>query len=197
MTSVSKGAEPGSARVFVGLKIAEIVANDLAELAAKLMGPRGRLVALADIHLTLVAPWQEASVDQAAQKLKAVACAFSPFSLKFEHLGYGPIPRRPSFLWVDCAATVETAALRDALMRTFGQTDARPFRPHVTLARLGEAQWTFAGRHPIDIDLSLAQCVRTIELFKSPLPGENGYRILASAGLGGDERDTSSSAEHG
>ncbi len=197
MIPVLEGAEPGSARVFVGLKIAEIVANDLTKLAAKFVGPRGRLVAPTDIHLTLVPPWQVASVDQAAEKLRTVACGFAPFSLRFEHLGYRPIPRRPSFLWVDCAATVEIAALRGALMRAFSQIDARPFRPHVTLARLGEAQWKFARRHPIDIDLSLAQCVRTIELFKSALPGESGYQILASARLEGDELGTSSSAEPG
>ncbi len=197
MTPVTEGDQPRAVRVFVGLKVAENVANNLADLAAKLIGPHGRLVAPADIHLTLVAPWQEASVDQAAEKLRAVACGFSPFLLKFQHLGYGPIPGRPSLLWADCAATVEITALRDALMRAFGQTDARPFRPHITLAHLRDAQWTFARKHPIDIDLPFAQCVRTIELFKSALPREGGYQILTSAGLERAELDASSSAEPG
>jgi len=69
------------------------------------------------------------------------------------------------------------------------------FRPHTTLARLREAQWTFSCKHPIDIDLALVQCVRTIELFKSALPGDTGYQILASAGLQGAERGVSSSAD--
>jgi 2'-5' RNA ligase len=73
--------------------------------------------------------------------------------------------------------------LRDALMRTLGQTEARPFRAHVTLARLREAQWTFARRHPIDIDLSLVQCIRTVELFKSPSAGTTGYQVIASTDL--------------
>ena len=176
-------AEAGLARIFVGLKVAANIANDLAELVAKLMGSRGRLIAPADIHLTFVAPWREASIDQATEKLRRAACGFSPFPLKFEHVSYGPTRRRPSFLWVNCTPTTDLTRLRDALMSTFGRTDARPFRPHITLARILEADWAFARRHPIDIDLSSVQCVRTIELFKSPAPGEKGYQVLASIEL--------------
>jgi 2'-5' RNA ligase len=191
------GSETTTARIFVGLKVAANIANDLAELAARLMRSRGRLVSPGDIHLTLVAPWQEASVEKAAETLKSAARGFSPFSLKFEHLGYGPSPGRPSLLWVDCAATHEVTSLRDTLMRTFGQTDARPFRPHITLARIPEANWGFARRHPIDIDLSFVQYVRTVELIKSPLPGAKGYQVLASAELEGAEREPWSACELG
>ena len=110
---------------------------------------------------------------------------FAPFSLKFHHIGYGPQARRPSLLWVDCAATDEFAALRNSLMQAFGQEDSRPFRPHVTLARIRDGERSAARRHPIDKDLDLVQMVRTIELFQSPPPGATGYRSWPQSSCAG------------
>jgi RNA 2',3'-cyclic 3'-phosphodiesterase len=106
-----------TARIFVGLKINSDVADQLAALAGELRGTFARLVAVSDIHMTLVPPWQEVSPDEAVGRLRQVAGMFTPFSLKFLHLGYGPHPRRPNLLWVDCAATDEVAALRNSLSK--------------------------------------------------------------------------------
>jgi 2'-5' RNA ligase len=188
MTTIHEGAAARPARIFIGLKVTLTIANELARLAAGLLGSRAKLVAPADIHLTLVAPWQEPTIDQAIERMRSVTGRCAPFSLKLDHLGYGPNRRRPGLLWVDCAATVDLIRLRDALMSAFGQTDSRPFRPHITLARIPEAEWAFARRHPIDLELSLAQGVQTVELFKSPPPDAKGYQVLASTELGSQER---------
>ena len=172
-------------RIFIGLKINPEIADQLASLAATLKETPARRVAAPDIHLTLVPPWQERSTDQAIGKLRQVAAKFMPFTLKLQHLGYGPQPRRPTLLWVDCASTNEIAALQAALMQTFGQQDSRPFRPHVTLARIRASGRNFCRRHPIDKDLEFEQAVQTVELFQSPPPGATGYQILASVELGG------------
>jgi 2'-5' RNA ligase len=94
-------------------------------------------------------------------------------------------------LWVDCTADEEIATLRASLLQAFGQTNERPFRPHVTLARIRGNGRRIARRHPIDQELSFTQRVETVELFQSPPPGEAGYRILASARLGETERSMS------
>jgi 2'-5' RNA ligase len=104
--------------------------------------------------------------------------------LTFRHVGYGPEPRRPRFLWADCVASKEIAELRAALLQAFGQADERPFRPHVTLARLRDKGRVIARKHPLDQDLALTQRVETVELMQSPPPGERGYKVLASLALG-------------
>ncbi len=180
---MDNGAEPKAARVFVGLKVTADIADRLAAMAAELRGTAARLVAPSVILLTLVPPWQESSTGHAIERLRGVAATFAPLSLKFEHLGYGPHPRQPRLLWVDCAATEELAALRNALLLAFEQRDDRPFRPHVTLARIRDAQPRFARRHPIDRELKFTQAVATVELFQSPPPGATGYRVLASISL--------------
>jgi len=170
-------------RIFVGLKVAPEIASELARIARVLERFDARLVAADDIHLTLVPPWDEVSIPDAVGKLGRVAPGFGAFVLTIQHVGYGPDLRRPRLLWADCAAVDELAALRAALLDAYNQTDERPFRPHVTLARIRENGRAIAQKHPIDRSLSLTQWVESVELFRSPAPGERGYRILASVRL--------------
>jgi RNA 2',3'-cyclic 3'-phosphodiesterase len=166
------------------LKIAPEIASRLARFVSALGKSSIRPVAPADIHLTLVPPWNESSIPDAIEKLGRVAGRFGAFSLTFQHVGYGPQPRRPRLLWADCAVTDEIGGLRAALLQAYGQTDERPFHPHVTLARIRAAGPATARKHPIDQPLSLTQRVDSVELFRSPPPGGTGYQILASLSLG-------------
>ena len=172
------------ARVFIGLKVAPEIAGELARLAKSIEQPSVRLIAPADIHLTLVPPWNEPSIPQAIERLRQVAAQFAAFWLTFEHVGYGPQKRRPRLLWVSCAAGDEITRLHAALSEAFGQRDERPFQPHVTIARIRQGGLAIAHRHPIDQPLALRQQVETVELFQSPPPGDSGYRVFASMRLG-------------
>jgi 2'-5' RNA ligase len=182
-TRINNGTAP-QARVFVGLKVSPEIARELAQFTAGLENLPVRLVPPADIHVTLVPPWSEASLPDAIEKLRLLACQFGAFWLTFERIGYGPRPRRPRLLWASCAATDEVTALHAALLQAYGQSDERPFRPHVTLARIRGNGQAIARKHPIDQELSLTQRIETVELFQSPPTGENGYQILASFRLG-------------
>jgi 2'-5' RNA ligase len=184
-TASPRGPRP--ARVFVALKIAPEIAGELAQIARELERFRVRLIASADIHLTLVPPWNEISIPDAVGKLGRVADRFGDFTLEFRHVGYGPEPRRPRLLWAECAAGPELARLRAELLLVFGQTDERPFRPHVTLARLRGNGTAIARKCPVDRDLALTQRVGSVELMQSPAPGERGYRVLASPRFGANE----------
>jgi len=175
---------PPSRRVFVGLRIAPAIATELTKFAAALEKLPVRLVKPADIHLTLVPPWNEASIPDAIGKLGRVAGRFDDFRLIFRHVGYGPQPRRPRLLWADCAATDQIVEVRAALLQAFGQADERAFQPHVTLARFRANGAAIVRQHPIDRAVSLTQCVESLELFQSPPPGASGYQVLASLRLG-------------
>jgi 2'-5' RNA ligase len=182
VTANAIGSQP--ARVFVALKIAPDIADELAQMVRGLERFSVSLVAPADIHLTLVPPWNEGSIPDAVEKLRRVTDSFGDFTLEFQHVGYGPEPRRPRLLWAECAAGPDIAELRAILLLAFGQTDDRPFRPHVTLARLRGNGASIARRHPIDQDFVLTQRVDSVELMQSPSPGGSGYRVLASLSFG-------------
>lgn len=172
------------ARIFVGIKIAGELAEELAASARPLRPHDVRLVASNDIHLTLVPPWDEPETASAVGTLQAAISEFKPFVLTFTRLGYGPHLREPRLLWIECAASDELADLRIALLAAYGKSDSRPFVPHVTLARIPKNGRTVARRNPIDRTLLLTQFVDSVELFQSPPPGKRGYEVLASLPLG-------------
>jgi 2'-5' RNA ligase len=182
---LGQSPSPPPARVFVALGVAPTIAAELAEMARVLERFSVRLIAPADIHLTLVPPWNETAIAAAIDKLRGVAERAAPFTLTFKHLSYGPQARRPRLLWAECVAGDELAALHAALLAAFGQREERLFRPHVTVARIRDNGAEMARRQPIDRELALAQQVETVELMQSPPPGETGYRVLASLPLGG------------
>jgi len=155
-------------------------------MADGLHGLPARVIAPEDIHLTLVPPWNETAVPNAIEKLKSVAEKAEPFTLVFRHLGYGPQARRPRLLWADCEVDELLVALNAALQLAFGQSDSRPFRPHVTVARIRGNGAVVARKRPIDRELAFSQRVETIVLMQSPPPGGVGYRVLASLRLGHD-----------
>lgn len=171
------------ARVFVALRIASDIARELARRSEGLAKCAIRGVATGDIHLTLVPPWNETAISEAIRKLADVADSFAPFTLTISHVGYGPDARHPRFLWAECVADEDLAQLRAALMQAFTQVDQRPFRPHVTLARLRDKGRLAAREHPVDDDLSLTQPVVSVELMQSPPPGERGYKVVAALPL--------------
>jgi RNA 2',3'-cyclic 3'-phosphodiesterase len=88
LTASSCGRRP--VRVFVALKIASEIADVLAQFVRELERFPVRIIAPADIHLTLVPPWNVVSIPDAAGKLRCVADRFGDFTLEFRHVGYGP-----------------------------------------------------------------------------------------------------------
>ena len=74
-------------RVLVGLKVVPEIARDLVGLVRRLAAVLAP-VAAADMHVTLVPPWNEASIDDAIRKLRTVAGNFRPFSLTFRRVTY-------------------------------------------------------------------------------------------------------------
>ncbi len=184
MTTEQPAADGRPVRTFIGLPIVLEVANQLARLVADVEDcvPL-RPVAPIDIHLTLVPPWNEPSPETAIERLGVVAVKFAPFTLSITRAGYGPNPARPRLIWADCSAPEELTALHAALLEAFGQTDTRPFRPHVTLARLLGSRPKSMRTHLFDRQLDLAQQVCAVALFQSPPAGEQNYRLLASCPL--------------
>jgi 2'-5' RNA ligase len=123
--------------LFFALWPDERVRAGLEALVQGLPEHRGRLVHREDRHITLaflgeVSAEFRACAEEAAQRVSAPPC-----ELFIDQVGYWP---RPRILW--CGATQVPEALL-ALVRTLQQElkecgfqpEARPYAPHVTLAR--------------------------------------------------------------
>jgi 2'-5' RNA ligase len=175
-------------RIFVGLKVAPEIAEELAQLSRCLERFPTRFVASEDIHLTLLPPWNEASIPDAIEKLRAALSGLEGFTLTFTRLRYWPNRHQPRLLCAECMPTDEIKALQQALLNAFGQTEDKPFQPHVTLARMQRGARAAGGKSEMDRELSLVQSINSVELFQSHTQAGKGYQILASLTLAAPRR---------
>jgi 2'-5' RNA ligase len=175
-------------RVFVGLRIGQDVADVFAERARLIESAPTRFVAREDIHLTGLPPWDEACIGKVIQKLRAALRGLKPFTLVFTHLSYWPNLRHPRLLCAECLPSDALTSLQEALLSAFGQTEDKPFRPHVTLARMQRGARAARGRNKLEEELRLVQAVDSVQLFQSSRNIGKGYQVLISLPLAAPRR---------
>ena len=123
-------------RLFVAIDLSEEVKGELARLRGEL--PGARWVPREQLHLTLrfigdVETQLQGEIDAALRLVEG-----EPFSLALRQVGHFGRPAR--VLWVGMENVPELAVLQQrvetALVQMGIPPEARPFSPHITLARL-------------------------------------------------------------
>ena len=152
-----------------------------------------------NLHVTLVPPWYERDTDAVARKLAPLR-GFAPFAVRFDRIVYGPSPREPRLIWAEGTAPQELIELKQKIELLLGvHPEARPFRLHLTLARLrtpkrsdgGQARFRpeqFASfpMKRLDERVSWTEEIRSVLLMESHLsPAGADYEVLADIPLRG------------
>lgn len=155
-----------------------------------------RWVAPESLHVTLafLGAVEPGLVPDLRDALAAAVGRVAPFPVALGPPGAFPTPRRPRVLWIGVGEGAERLATLAAVVRTALEPfpvarDEKPFRPHVTIARVRAAR----------LDQALAEHlakpspppgpvweVRSVTLFESVLgPGGARHRPVAVLPLGG------------
>ncbi len=154
-------------RVFVGVRLAAALESQARQLQDALAGALtpASWVAPENLHATLrfLGDIDEAQLERATAAAREVARRLQPFGLTLEALGTFPSRGAPRVLWVGVADGVQVLTTCAEALNTQLDTaglpgDGRPFRPHVTLARLKHQnvrcrqrrRWTTSVREAID-----------------------------------------------
>jgi RNA 2',3'-cyclic 3'-phosphodiesterase len=146
-------------RIFIALDIpAEIRArlSDYME-PARLLAPEVRWARVEGLHVTLkfVGEASESHVDKMKSALALVKA--SPFTVRFEGVGFFPNPKSPRVFWagVDGGDHLSHLAstIDEALEKLGFSRESKPYHPHLTLSRastrpLHELQPLLAARPP-------------------------------------------------
>lgn len=125
-------------RLFIAIDLPPELKRALWTLRSDL--PGARWVALEQIHLTLafLGEVEEKKIEPLSAELARIH--LPPFTLSFTCTGCFPNRERPRVLWVGLAPQPRLAELahqvQTALMVCDLPVEARPFSPHITLARL-------------------------------------------------------------
>lgn len=183
-------------RLFLAVGLTDEVRRGLEAHLREQLGSRGlpgRAVVPANWHFTLrfLGDTSRAEAERLREELRAAVRGGS-FTLSFGGLGAFPKPRRASVLWIgvdegadalrSLAAGVEAAAVRAGFTR-----EEKPFRAHLTLARLQppadvtpviESVAPFDGRLAVD----------SVILYRSHLGGgPPRYDAVERFPLGGED----------
>jgi len=172
--------ESSSKRVFVGLKVSDFIAKECVKLQADLGDLPARFIPPKDLHVTLLAPWEMSEQSEVVEKIHTALQSTQRFTLKLNHLSYGPGLVKPGLAWIECSPAKELIALHQELLQAFAFEQRIAFKPHVTIARFKKEHREFLRLRPIDKPIALSMQVTSVELFQSPRIGGRGYIVLAS-----------------
>lgn len=177
---------PETARLFVALPLPARVCRALAAIAPR-AAEGVRLIAESDMHLTLHFLGSR-EVAPVAAALGSVGA--EPFCVRFDRPGHFSLKGKKTVLWCGIESSAELSALHEAtavaLAAVGFEPERRPWRPHVTLARL-EAR---AARSLVDAFDAASpgqagfECSRFALYESQTFPEGARYRILASFPLG-------------
>ena len=185
-------------RIFVAVALNAALREAVAGLRSRLNSAASALrwVPPENLHFTLkflgeIAEGRVARVTDAAREASART---TPFSIVLAGMGAFPSPRRPQVVWVGVGKGADelialAGDLDTALRRMRFPSEARPFRPHLTVARaprsvpvpdlarsLGDAVGVVVGSQTVD-----ALCVMESRLH----PSGAIYRPVEQVRLGG------------
>lgn len=170
-----------SQRVFVGIKVAEEIAEMLLNLETKLGDWPARFIPPEDIHMTLLPPWEMTDQDYTENKIREALKSATPFTLKSKCLSCGPNVMKPKLLWIKCEASQELIQLKKSLLKAFNVIERVPFVPHITIARIPNKNIIDTTKCPvIERPIKFFMPVESVQLFSSPHKGGKGYEVLAS-----------------
>jgi len=156
---------------------------------------RVRWVRLDGLHVTLrfLGPTPEEQLEVLRGVIESVAAASGPFRVVIAGAGAFPDLERPRALWlgIDTGADELTglAASLEAGLTAAGWPPAdKPFKPHLTVARVEGAVAAGTARRLVDVaaGLGVGSPVDRVVLFESITgQGPARYEAIASATLGG------------
>ena len=127
-------------------RVREALRSDGEAAGARFTRPEG-------IHLTLrfLGETEAGRLEEVATAFAAAVAGTGALSLRASGIGFFPDPRRPRVIWVGVEgedARLQALALRceEEARRLCFAPEARPFRPHLTLARV-EGRSAGQGSH--------------------------------------------------
>ncbi len=185
-------------RLFLALELDAAARADIAASTAGLraQAPGFSWTAERKLHLTLRFLGEQAAhmPGVIAPAMDDVAAAHRPFPMRMRHVGAFPNFRRARVVWIGVDADPRLELLHHdvelACERLGVGVEGRPFRPHVTLARVrgsaGEDVMRPFARAAKRVDLEREVMVERIDLMLSR-PGEQGttYERLHASPLRG------------
>jgi RNA 2',3'-cyclic 3'-phosphodiesterase len=186
-------------RLFLALELPPATAEGIVAAVAPLHSdpaPAISWVPAPRLHLTLkfLGDGDESRVAALVEAASHVAARHRPFEMELAAVGAFPNFRRPRIIWMGVESEPRLELLHHdvevAAADVGYEVEGRPFRPHVTLARVRDPMSLEQARHLARAARTIAFAATTLvdrlTLFDSATAGSGAhYRRLHAATLGG------------
>lgn len=184
-------------RIFVAINLPENIKKRLKVWRGKYDYLPVRWTKEASLHLTLVfiGYVSDEQMSEVCRFTRKAAAEFEPFSIDFRKIVLGPPSGLPRMIWLEGEENQKLlefkSRLQDVLFEVNSgllRKDTRPFKPHITLARIKMGQWREAQINPADVEIDFQARVEVdgIEAMESDLKFDGAeYATLESCPLGG------------
>ena len=147
------------------------------------------------LHLTLVfiGYVSDEQMLEICRVTKEAAAKFEPFFINFRRIVLGPPGKAPRMIWLEGEASQELTEFKKELEAAlidcdsgFYRAENRPFKPHITLARVKAGRWREANINQADIEQNLDAQVEVggIDVMESDLKSDGAeYAVLKACPL--------------
>lgn len=171
-------------RLFIAIPISKELEEEIKAYQQLFKNLPLRLTPPENLHVTLVflGETPQSEIFRIEEKIQSTLSTLNPEPLTLipEKFEPGPQPSSPRLVWLAFKASQGIYDLQKNLARILQREEARPFRAHITVARLLRNAYldpTRVARTPITNDLSLE--VKQINLMASTLQrGGAEYSII-------------------
>jgi RNA 2',3'-cyclic 3'-phosphodiesterase len=131
-----------------------------------------------NLHITLVPPWYEEDIDKVKEGLQRLK-KHTPFTVTFDRVTPGPDPKRPRLIWATGETTKAILDLHEHTESALGAHHDKPFRLHMTLARLKPEDLRALPAAQFSVDVRWTMPVRSVALMESLLSSAGAeYEVL-------------------
>lgn len=195
---------PRTKRLFIAINLPKDIQQELAVISQEIKssfpdetGERAfKWVRIDNLHITLVFldNIKEDKLDELKKSLAKITSELKPFSLKLKRVCYGPNKKLlPSLIWAEgkrapglesAVEAIKARLVQDGFLKII---DKRPFKTHITLARVRKWQWRRIepeDRPDIERKLDLNFQANSIDIMESKLRRSGSeYRIVSKLNL--------------
>jgi len=182
-------------RIFIAVNLPAQIRKKLLEFQRQWADLPVRWTKEPSLHITLVfiGYVDNDEMLEICQLARQAVRKSQPFEIKFKRICLGPPGRPARMIWIEGEENPGLAKLKnnleEALLNSvnsgFSRRENRPFRPHITLARIRQWEWrSLLNKPQIDQEVSLAFSVESIEVMESRLLRDGPeYSVLESIEL--------------
>lgn len=158
-------------RVFVGIKICEKLQEEILRWEEPWQQKLPvRWLASQNLHITLIPPWYEESLEPIKKTLRTIVGKVHPCQIRFEQISFGPDLKHPRLIWAAGQTPLEILKLKKLLEEILNQTSGkREFDLHLTLARFQPKNFASLPIKSLNEKVDWQQTVDSVSLFEAHL----------------------------